>query len=87
MYPYPHPDSPTRPDEPTLASLLVFTVLPGAVMVALAYPLYALGTGLAVLAVAAYGRTLAARLARDPGRIREVPLPGVGTLRFTVRPR
>ena len=87
MYPYPLPDSATPPDEPTALGLLLFTALLAAVLVVLTYPLFALATGLALGAIAAFGRTLATRLGHDPGRIREIPLPGVGTLRFTVRPR
>ena len=55
--------------------------------VALSYPLYALGAVAAVVAARRIGRTLAARLAGEPGRVRELPLPGIGTLRFTVDPR
>ncbi|PSQ14801.1 hypothetical protein BRC99_02230 [Halobacteriales archaeon QS_7_69_60] len=41
----------------------------------------------AVVVARRSGRALAARLARDADRVRELPLPGVGTVRFTVEPR
>ena len=86
MYSYPLPDSTTPPDEPTALGLLLFTALLAAVLVVLTYPLYALATCLALGAFGTFGRTLATRPGCGPDRIREIPLPGVGTLRFTVRP-
>jgi hypothetical protein len=85
MYTYPHSDAAPPPNEPTLAGLLAFTAVLGATVVALSHPLATLSAGLAVGATVAVART--ARTARDPGRVREIPLPGVGTLRFTVTPR
>ena len=87
MHTYPHSDAAPPPNEPTLAGLLVFTAFLGATLVALSHPLATLSAGLAVGAIVAVGRTVEARIARDPGRVREIPLPGVGTLRFTVTPR
>ena len=87
MNTYPNSEPVTPTDSLPVAGLLLSPLLLVGAFVALSYPLYALGTVAAVVAARRVGRTLAARLAGDPDRVRELPLPGIGTLRFTVDPR
>ncbi|PSP68909.1 hypothetical protein BRC85_00125 [Halobacteriales archaeon QS_1_69_70] len=87
MHTYPLSQTASPPDDPSPGGLLLFAALLGGVILGVSYPLYSLAALAAVGATAAFGRTLAARLARPPGRVRTVRLPGVAKIRFTVSPR
>lgn len=87
-----HPLPNSRPvspsNTPPVGALLAVPLLIAGVMLALSYPVYAAATAIAVaVAVRALQRGLAAHVARHKDRIREVPLPGVGTVRFRISPR
>ncbi|PSQ41446.1 hypothetical protein BRD14_06350 [Halobacteriales archaeon SW_5_68_122] len=87
MFTYPNSEPVTPTDSLPVVGLLLFPLLLVGIFAALSYPLYALGAVGAVVVARRSGRALAARLARDADRVREFPLPGVGTVRFTVEPR
>ena len=87
MHTYPLSQAASPPDDPAPTGLLPFAALLGVVLLGVSYPLYSLAALAAVGATTAFGRTLAARLARPPGRVRTVRLPGVAKIRFTVSPR
>ena len=84
MFTYPNSEPVTPTSSLPVVGLLLFPLLLVAVFAALSYPLYALAAAVALIAGR---RLLTARLARDAGRVRELPLPGVGTVRFTIEPR
>ena len=87
MYTYQLSQTASPPDDPSPTGLLLFAALLGGVLLGVSYPLYSLAVGAAVGATKTFGRTLAARVASPPGRVRTVRLPGVATIRFTVSPR
>lgn len=80
------PISPT--DTLPVGTVLAVPVFLVGLFAVLSYPLYALSVAVGALAGARllrYG--LATLVARNPGRIREFALPGVGTVRFRITPR
>ena len=87
MHTYQLSEAAPPPHDPAPTGFLPFAVLLGGVLLGVSYPLYSLAALAAVGATTAFGRTLAARLGRPPGRVRTVRLPGVAKIRFTVSPR
>ena len=87
MHTYSLSQAASPPHHPEPTGLLPFAALLGGVLLGVSYPLYSVAVLAAVGATTAFGRTLAARLARPPGRVRTVRLPGVAKIRFTVSSR
>lgn len=82
----PRPKPPT--DTPRAGAVLAVPLLLAALFVVLSYPLYALGATVAVVVgTKLLQRGLAAFVARHRDRVREIPLPGVGSVRFRISPR
>jgi hypothetical protein len=83
------PSGPVTPiDDPSVALLFALPLAIIALFVAISYPLQAV----VVIVSATVGlkllqRSLAARVRRTADRVREITIPGVGTVRFRVQPR
>lgn len=83
-----HSPKPIPPaDTPSVgAAFLVPLVLLGLLLV-IAYPLQAFAITAGILAAKLLQRELKTFVARTRDRVREFPLPGVGTVRFRITPR
>ncbi|QLD84761.1 hypothetical protein HWV23_03200 [Natronomonas halophila] len=83
------PSGPVRPiDDPSVAFLLALPLAVIALFVAISYPLQAVVvTVSAIVGLKLLQRSLAARVRRTADRVREISIPGVGTVRFRVQPR
>lgn len=83
------PSGPVTPvDDPSVALLLALPLAVIALFVALSYPLEAIVvTVSAFVGLKLLQRSLAARVRRTADRVREITVPGVGTVRFRVLPR
>jgi len=81
----PKPVPPT--DTPSVGGALAATLVLLGLLFAAAYPLAALAVAATVLGARVLLRRLQTVVARSRDRVRELPLPGIGTLRFRIAPR
>lgn len=83
------PTGPVTPiEDPSVAVLLALPLAVLAFFVALSYPLQAVAVTVgAFVGLKLLQRSLAARVRRTADRVREIRIPGVGTVRFRVQPR
>lgn len=88
MYTTTSPRQKPPTDPPRAGAVLAVPLLLAALFVVLSYPVYALVAAVAVaVGTRLLRRGLAAFVACNRDRVREVPLPGVGTVRFRISPR
>ncbi|MEF8913202.1 hypothetical protein [Natronomonas sp.] len=83
------PTGPVTPiEDPSVAFLLALPLAVLALFVAISYPLQAVALTVgAFVGLKLLQRSLAARVRRTADRVREITIPGVGTVRFRVQPR
>ncbi len=81
----PRPKPPT--DTPSVGAAFAVPLLLVGLFAVLSYPLAALAAAGALAGVKLLQRGLTALVARNRDRVREFPLPGVGTVRFRISPR
>lgn len=74
-------------DTPSVGASFAAPLVLLGLLVVFTYPLYALTLAGAFVGVRLLQRGLKALVARSRDRIREFPLPGVGTVRFRIAPR
>lgn len=81
----PKPVPPT--DTPSVGGALAAALVLLGLLTAVAYPLTALAVAGVLVVARLLQRGLKAAVARGRNRVRELPLPGVGTVRFRIAPR
>lgn len=83
-----HSPKPIPPsDTPSVGAAFAVPLLLLGLFLVFAYPLHALAVAGALVGAKLLQRGLAALVARNRSRVREIPLPGVGTVRFRIAPR
>lgn len=74
-------------DTPSVWAAFVVPLLLLGLFLVLTYPLYALAIAGAFVGAKLLQRGLTVLVTRSRDRVREIPLPGVGTVRFRISPR